>query len=210
MKHHQLEQACQDLNVIFCELTSFLVLTSQTQLSIRMTRGGNSRQVHRSHSQSTNFKDNLSIQTERVSEYVIQLLRGEAVATSQLGHSLTPASYIALLPTIWSLLNNPTWIHRDLSNSVLQAILDHAFKVASKSALKKPTIEFVARVVLVSMSPIRLVVRDARNVWYSLRRNRNTKETSDLDELPLRIRRSRNGLIICRKHCGSLARTICK
>lgn len=100
-------------------------------------------------------KVTLSVQTQRVGEYIIQLLGGEAVSSSQLGRPLTPTAYISLLPTIWALINTVNIDGHQLSGSVLQATLDHAVKASSKSALKRPTIEFVARVILVSISPQR-------------------------------------------------------
>lgn len=87
----------------------------------------------------------LQVRALRVSEYVTQLLRGEVVYASQLGRPLAPAAYVALLPTIWALLSSPTASRAP----TLQAIVEHAVKVSSKSALKRPTIEFVARLVLV-------------------------------------------------------------
>ena len=47
-----------------------------------------------------------TLQVARVSEYVVQLLRGEASAPNSLARPITPAAYSALLPTIWSLLNS--------------------------------------------------------------------------------------------------------
>lgn len=84
----------------------------------------------------------------RVSEYVTQLLRGEVASVSQLGRPLTSAAYVALLPTIWALISSPTTSQR-MSTPILQAVVEHAVKVSSKSALKRPTIELVARLVLV-------------------------------------------------------------
>ena len=81
----------------------------------------------------------------RVSEYVTQLLRGEAPSASELGRPLAPAAYVALLPTIWALISSSA----TMSTPILQAVVDHAVKVSSKSAVKRPTIEFVARLVIV-------------------------------------------------------------
>lgn len=93
-------------------------------------------------------QDALQARVLRVSEYVIRLLRGEVAFASQLGRPLAPAAYVALLPTIWALLNSPTTVQRT-STPIFQAIVEHAVKVSSKSALKRPTIDFVARLVLV-------------------------------------------------------------
>ncbi|KII93209.1 hypothetical protein PLICRDRAFT_101004 [Plicaturopsis crispa FD-325 SS-3] len=139
-KDIKLEQAFQELNLIYCELTSLLVLGSWSTPTTK------ARAKHRL-AGASKADAALALQTERVSEYVVQLLRGEA-SSGQLPRPLTPAAYTALLPTIWSLLNNPTSNNRSLSHSVLQATVDHATRVSSSSALKKPTIEFVSRLAL--------------------------------------------------------------
>ncbi|KAJ7837515.1 hypothetical protein B0H14DRAFT_2790969 [Mycena olivaceomarginata] len=132
------EQIFQALNLIFCELTSLLVLTSE-------------RTPHRRGKQPTQgeSKDSLQLQTGLVSQHVVQLLKGESLSTSQLGRPLTPAAYTALLPTIWALINAKS----DSSGDVLRATIEHARTVSSKSALKQITLEFVARVVLLDTEP---------------------------------------------------------
>ncbi|KAJ7293677.1 hypothetical protein C8J57DRAFT_34512 [Mycena rebaudengoi] len=139
------EQAFQALNLIFCELTSLLILTSDT---VPIRRG-----KQRVNQGQEGLKDSLQVQTERVSEYVVQLLRGESLSTSQLGRPITSTAYAALLPTIWSLINNSNPSLHHLSSDVLQATVEHASKVSSKSALKQVTTEFVARIVLLDTEP---------------------------------------------------------
>ncbi|KAJ7619125.1 hypothetical protein DFH06DRAFT_1235406 [Mycena polygramma] len=133
------EQIFQALNLVFCELTSLLVLTSE---SAPNRRGKPATFGH--------SKDSLQVQTERVSDHVVQLLKGESLSTSQLGRPLTSATYSALLPTIWSLINNANPNLRTVSSEVLRATIEHATKVSSKSALKQITVEFIARVVLLN------------------------------------------------------------
>ncbi|KAJ6610092.1 hypothetical protein B0H10DRAFT_2166190 [Mycena sp. CBHHK59/15] len=135
----KVEQAFQALNLIFCELTSLLILTSEP--------APNRRGKERAAQGQEGSKDGLQVQTERVSDYVVQLLRGESTSTSQLGRVLTPVAYTALLPTIWSLINAHSSLYH-LSSDVLQATIEHASKVSSKSVLKQVTIEFVARIIL--------------------------------------------------------------
>lgn len=94
-------------------------------------------------------KDALSIQTQRVSAYILQLLRGEPVTGPQVKRALTPAAYAALQPAIWALLNSVAQRHPDISSAVLHAAVEHATKTSSKAALKRLTIEFVARLILV-------------------------------------------------------------
>ncbi|KAF8216124.1 hypothetical protein K438DRAFT_1800104 [Mycena galopus ATCC 62051] len=133
------EQIFQALNLIFCELTSLLVLTSENS-------------PPRREKQPAQSKNSLQLQTERVSEHVIQLLKGESLSSSQLGRPLTSATYTALLPTIWALVNAGPNLHT-ASSEVLRVTIEHASKVSSKSALKQVTIEFVARVVLLATEP---------------------------------------------------------
>ncbi|KAJ7630987.1 hypothetical protein FB45DRAFT_917132 [Roridomyces roridus] len=101
------------------------------------------REIKRARSVQETKGGSLRAQTELVSNYVIQLLSGESLSTSQLGRPLTPSAYAALLPTIWALINNHS------EDDVLQAVIDHATRVSSKSAAKQATVEFVGRLILV-------------------------------------------------------------
>jgi pre-rRNA-processing protein IPI1 len=135
----QMEEALQNLNIIFCELNSLLILSSE---NVPPT-GTNKR---RSVGHVT------SVQAERVSEHVVQLLHGESGLSSQLGRSLSLGAYIALSPTIWSLLSNPSSGRDEMANKVFAAVIEHAIKTPSKSTVKKATIEFLGRLVLVRAS----------------------------------------------------------
>lgn len=53
-------------------------------------------------------------------------------------------SYVALLPTIWALMQ-----HDDNEGGVWETVIDHAIRTSSTSAVKKQSVEFIARVVLV-------------------------------------------------------------
>lgn len=145
----KVEQFFRDLNLIYCELTSLLLLASYT-------RSANSSRTSRGKSQLATQASEGSLQAQRVSEYVIQLLRGEPSSGSQLGRSLTPQAYTTLLPTIWALLHQSSPNKQQESSTVLQAVLEHATDTSSNSAVKKLEIEFVARLVLVSpFAPLR-------------------------------------------------------
>jgi pre-rRNA-processing protein IPI1 len=136
---------------MFCEFTSLLLLANEKKTT-RVSRG-KARQAKQLSLSANGSTNTLSIQTQHISEYVVQLLRGESVAASQLGKSLTTIGYLALLPTIWALLNNTMAHHHNMTSGVLKATVDHALKTSSKSALKRVTIEFVAQLVLVSEVP---------------------------------------------------------
>jgi pre-rRNA-processing protein IPI1 len=91
-----------------------------------------------------------SLPLDRVSEYVSLLLTGEAVSGDGLLRPLTLNAYCALLPTLWSLVNN---IGRSSDGSVgeetVKIVVDHAMRVGSTGASKRATVEFVGRLMLV-------------------------------------------------------------
>lgn len=111
----------------------------------------------------------LSLQLSHVSNYVVHLLSGEPSSSqpNALCRHISTQAYIALMPTIWSLINNPSngvavpnGIDEDGDDtrSVLAAVLAHAMKCSSTSAVKRPAVEFVSRLVLVrSYSSCRLI-----------------------------------------------------
>ncbi|KAF7436898.1 hypothetical protein PC9H_003732 [Pleurotus ostreatus] len=131
----KIDEALLEMNLVYCQLTSLLVLTSKTpQPSARGKQG---------------HPDNASaVHAEAVSEYVISLLNGEPVNGTQLGRALTPDAYVALLPTIWSFVSSTAGPNDSFSAGILAAVLSHATRASSKSAIKKLTIEFVGRLAL--------------------------------------------------------------
>lgn len=129
----KIEQAFQDLNLVYCELTSLLVLTSQDTRS----RQQQPRKTDRS---------KLSIQNDIVCDYVLRELSGGNVSSNQVARSLTSAAYTSLTPTMWSLINTPS----QSSNGVFGAVLEHGTVVSAKSALKKPTVDFISRLILMN------------------------------------------------------------
>ncbi|TRM66181.1 hypothetical protein BD626DRAFT_628138 [Schizophyllum amplum] len=147
-KDIKLQKAFQDLNLLYCELTSLIALTGSDATS----------QLRRANKK----RDALSIQTERVQSYIVQLLRGEPTVGQQLARPLSSSAFISLLPTIWSLLNAPE------AATILAALLQHAISVPSKSTLKQSTVAFVGRLVLLECEhgPARLRgVEEMANEW---------------------------------------------
>ena len=137
----QTEQSLQDLNLVFCELTSTLMLRSDDSTGLGRRAATNSKQPPR---QLDSF-------TRRVGEYTVQLLRGEAPERADaqtLGpRSVTPTTYVSLLPTVWALINTPG---AEFAESVVQACVEHGVKTASTSAVKRHAIDFIGRLLLVS------------------------------------------------------------
>lgn len=151
----KVEQAFQDLNLVFCELTSFLILaTSPVGPHPRHPQVVQGKTHHRGKFHPSGPLESSSpLQTSNVRDYVVQLLRGEASAGSSqpsIARPITPAAYSALLPTIWSLLNSAsTTVGADsTSRAVLRVVVEHAIKASSTSVVKRSTIDFLARLVL--------------------------------------------------------------
>lgn len=147
----QVEQAFQDLSVIYCELTSLLVLVSH-QSGTRNVHRGNRFGTPRHKSWSPLKRHfSLGLQSDLVKSYVIGLLNGDGGSGAQLPRPISAAMYTALLPTIWALLNQKSGeVSERESSSVLTATLDHAMRTSSGSAVKRLTVEFVGRLLLVS------------------------------------------------------------
>ncbi|KAG6897355.1 hypothetical protein C0992_002281 [Termitomyces sp. T32_za158] len=142
-KDVKVEQAFQDLNLVFSELTSHLLFTTSAESS-RSRRRGKARQANNSTS-GNRFYNSLLIQTQHVSNYILRLLCGEPMSGSQLGRALSPTAYVSLLPAIWALLNNTSSVHhQSTSDAILNAVISHSIKTSSKSALKRLTIEFLS------------------------------------------------------------------
>ena len=161
----------QSLNIIHCELFSLLSLVNQSK-SVDTTIPSTNPQRNkrrgpalptkqskkRKLASSLSTESGLVKQGEHVKEYVIRCLRGEAKSAAQLGGtSLTAATYVSLLPTLWWLLNNEVLGNSDegslfVGNEVFDAIMKHATRTGSLSSTKRIATEFVATLVLVRLS----------------------------------------------------------
>ncbi|EGO01885.1 hypothetical protein SERLA73DRAFT_71044 [Serpula lacrymans var. lacrymans S7.3] len=155
----KMEQVFQDLNIIYCELTSLLNISShwrspesnqRKNLGRTGRKGNTKRDAFHGLSQTPDRK--LSMQAQAVSSYIIQLLQCDFTSNA-LARPLTTTAYAAILPTIWSLLNQPVGLHSEqeatsIPETVLSATLEHAMKTSSKAAVKRWTIEFIARISL--------------------------------------------------------------
>lgn len=141
----QIEQNFDEFNLVFCALTSLLVKASETStLSLHAQRKLKtySRTLHPRTGKFSSLS--MSTQTERVTEYIIRRLEGEVKRGIVV--PITHSAYVALLPSIWSLISNSS----SESSKLLNALLDHALRVPSKSPCKRATVEFVGRLFLVS------------------------------------------------------------
>ena len=126
-------------------------------------------------------------------------------SSNPLGQPLPPATYISLLPTVWSLLNQPPppaalkvkpselalseaqpEPEVSVPHTVAGALLDHLNRVGSDSAVKKIGVEFVGRLCLVSRPPIVCSnpPSDTTYLHLYLRSSRRCRCTPDRSELP--------------------------
>lgn len=136
----------QGLNLIFCELTSLLTLHHAEPPSFNScSRNYNSKGKAAQKSNSVT-----SLPLDRVSEYVSRLLAGEVNAADGLARPLTLAAYSALLPTLWSLVNNVGGSSGgSMGEEMVRIVVDHAMRIGSTGASKRATVEFVGRLMLV-------------------------------------------------------------
>ncbi|KAI9510266.1 hypothetical protein F5148DRAFT_1274880 [Russula earlei] len=125
-----IEQALQNLNIVHCELTSLLILAYTAQDAV-----------------PSNLKkrDGSSIpkQVSRVKDYIAHLLSGVQMSPHVLGRHITAQDYVALVPTLWMLLNSK------LKHSGADDDVDILKAVSSLAATKRPTVDFLARLILV-------------------------------------------------------------
>ena len=168
MLRAQVEDAFQSLNLAFCELASLLMLSSDAHDALPAHTAQSLHPMSkRAAAKSAHI---LPIHLRRVREYVTAALRGEASVTSNipsaLARSITPSVYATLLPTIWALICNDTSEHSDSEDVVLTAVVDHSIKLSSNSAVKRYTIDFIGRIILVSVIHYAYIARaDEYRSW---------------------------------------------
>ena len=118
----QTEATLQQLNLCFCELVATIV-------------DGNAKPDSK-----------VVAMLDRVDAHVSRILGGEtATAAHPLGQTLTAAAYISLVPTIWALLSRSG----EASAAMLEAVLAHYATLSASSALKRPALELITRVLTV-------------------------------------------------------------
>ncbi|KAI0673507.1 hypothetical protein C8Q78DRAFT_968534 [Trametes maxima] len=152
----KVEQIFQDLNLMFCELSSFLVLSHGRRTTPLHVKNSRHPRFSRSAQKAATTSLSDSRRVERVSEYIVQLIRGETPSSGvqpPLSRPITPQAYVSLLPTIWSLINVETSEAPEAASSLFSAVIAHATKTSSTSAVKRHTIDFVGRLVLLDREP---------------------------------------------------------
>jgi pre-rRNA-processing protein IPI1 len=135
--------------LIFCELISKLVPRANDPV---LSSGLGPRQPNRGASHSKQATRALDTLIQYTSEYSTQLLRGETPNrpdTQTIGTKvITPETYVSLLPTIWALINSPG---APFTEEVLQACVEHGVRASSTSAVKRHTVGFIGRLLLVGL-----------------------------------------------------------
>ncbi|KAJ2914864.1 hypothetical protein MD484_g5554, partial [Candolleomyces efflorescens] len=152
------EQFYEEYNLIYCELAALLMIASKGDSRVSRKRKAREPQSSSSRSSSKrNGHETLRKQAAAISDFITEKLQGRSTSSSSgISSNISPSAYLTLLPTIWTLISNndlvpladPQDQQGSNSNEVLQVTLDHAVKVSSKSACKRLTVEFVARLVL--------------------------------------------------------------
>lgn len=143
-RHPQVEPAYEEFNLIFCQLSALLIIAAATQ-----TDAPAPPRPHQKRRATRNRPNTTPLHAEQVTRYIARRLRGEAASSAQMGVAISPAAYNALLPTVWALISSRGGTSAAEVDAVFHATLDHAVRVSSKSACKRPTIEFVGRLLMV-------------------------------------------------------------
>ncbi|KAF9785526.1 hypothetical protein BJ322DRAFT_1063691 [Thelephora terrestris] len=141
----KVEQTLQGLNLIFCELTSLLTLR-HADSPFPTSGSRNHKSKGKTIQKSTSVA---SLPFDRVKGYVSRLLAGEAHSTDGLSRPLALDAYSALLPTLWSLVNNVDGNSGGgVGEETIRVVVDHAMRIGSMGASKRATVEFVGRLML--------------------------------------------------------------
>lgn len=94
--------------------------------------------------------NSIPIQISQVKDYVACLLSGVSISPHTVARPIAAQDYVALLPTVWMLLNSNLEHHDvDEGAGTLSALLDHGLQVSSAAATKRPTVDFFVRLILV-------------------------------------------------------------
>jgi len=101
----------------------------------------------------------------QVKDYVVRLLSGVSISSHTVARHITAQDYVTLLPTVWMLLNGNLEHHSvDEGVGTLGALLDHGLHVSSAAATKRPTVDFLVRLIFVRplcirLNPLTLLIR---------------------------------------------------
>ncbi|CAI2181828.1 19975_t:CDS:10 [Funneliformis geosporum] len=134
------EVILQEMNLMFCELTSLFLMTTKMTALEKEGLNNNKRlsQKKRKRIVDMDSSESRPFWIEQVVEYIILFLSSEP--TSKAEH-LT-----ALLPTIRNLLN---YLEKEERESIFRAILDYYKRCRAQSSSKRVIIEYISKFLLV-------------------------------------------------------------
>ncbi|KAJ3559764.1 hypothetical protein NM688_g137 [Phlebia brevispora] len=139
------EEVFQSLNLTFCELSSILMLRQQVNHSSEPSHSAGKRP-------SVPTEGIKPFYADRVRRYVLSALRGGASVISHvqpsLARSISPSAYSALLPTIWALVIYVDAEHGESHGELLNALVDHSMSLSSNSTVKRHTVDFLGRLII--------------------------------------------------------------
>lgn len=132
----ELKRLLQNLNLMYCDLTSLLVLIKP------------------------NWSNAVGIQLDRVGDYVTCLLAAKVDDIKLTPGVMTVEVYRGIFPIVWSLLrhsliqrDNPGTIPSDWASRVLEAFMEHLHGVNPTSEVKYLGINFLARLCIMDDLP---------------------------------------------------------
>ncbi|RIA91473.1 Rix1 complex component [Glomus cerebriforme] len=151
MRDEKAESTLQEMNLIFCELTSFFLMTMK--ISTLNNKEIDSNDIKKSSHKKRKRVDDLDSSEsqpfwiERVVEYTLHILGFELThseKTPMTSSTIKTEHLKALLPTIWSLL----YCLEDKQESILKAIIDYSKRCRSQSS-KRICIEFISKLLTI-------------------------------------------------------------
>ncbi|EAU93050.2 hypothetical protein CC1G_06770 [Coprinopsis cinerea okayama7 len=155
-KNIKFVQFVDTYNLVYCELVSFLLITTSRQPS----RAPSARRYKTKSPVKLHLRN--FWEAGGVGEFIDEKLQGRS-GNSGISAPINSSAYSDFLPTIWTFINEfatPSGEDNEGgSNAILLALLDHATKMSSKAASKRLTIDFVARLILASCSPLLRVLQ---------------------------------------------------
>lgn len=98
----------------------------------------------------------LPVYVDHVRDYVLDVLKGKVSVSSNaystLPRPISSSVYMALLPTVWALISSDELQELDSDEVVLNTVIDHAMQASASSSVKRQTIGFLGRILLVGLT----------------------------------------------------------
>ncbi|KAK4052557.1 rRNA processing protein [Microbotryomycetes sp. JL221] len=145
------ETLLTDLNMTFSSLVSLLAFDVEPTTTRQSSTTSKTKQRKLD---ETSLK--VRVMIDNVREWTDEVLRGKITSKKHpLGLALTPSAYIALEPTLWSLLNQSSNSTRlsiqetdQRTKTLWSTIIDHFVKSNSTSEVKKIAFKFISTIIV--------------------------------------------------------------